>query len=149
MRSAVSCAFWGMVSMPRPSRLIIAGILMMLMAARASAQKPEEKPADKSMEKSGDKADKAKHEKKQEEKVVQTKHSVKIGGQEIKYTATAGTILLKLEDGTQKASVFYVAYTKDDVSDTAKRPVTFTFNGGPGGGSILVALWAFWSRPGG
>jgi len=27
-----------------------------------------------------------------EEKIVQTKHSLKIGGQEIKYTATAGTI---------------------------------------------------------
>src|SRR6266849_6036980 len=59
MRSAVSCAFWGMASMPRPSLLIIAGILMMFMAARASAQKPEEKPAEKSTEKSGDKSDKA------------------------------------------------------------------------------------------
>ena len=63
-----------MASMPRPSLLIIAGILMMFMAARASAQKPEEKPAEKSTEKSGDKADKAKDEKKPEEKVVQTKH---------------------------------------------------------------------------
>jgi len=39
--------------------------------------------------------------------------SLKIDGKEIKYTATAGTILLKLEDGTPKASIFYVAYTKD------------------------------------
>src|SRR6266849_2171737 len=146
MRSAVSCAFWGMASMPRPSLLIIAGILMMFMAARASAQKPEEKPAEKSTEKSGDKSDKAKEEKKPEEKVVQTKHMVRIGGQEIKYTATAGTILLKLEDGTPKASVFYVAYTKDDVTDVAKRPVTFTFNGGPGSASIWLHLGAFGPR---
>src|SRR5229473_1547232 len=122
----------GMATMPRPSLLIIAGILMMFMAARASAQKPEEKPAEKSAEKSGDKTDKAKDEKKPEEKVVQTKHTVRIGGQEIKYTATAGTILLKLEDGTPKASIFYVAYTKDDVSDPSQRPLTFSFNGGPG-----------------
>src|SRR5258705_6142148 len=100
--------------------------------AKAPGAKPSEKPEAKPGEKNGDKTDKAKDEKKPEEKVVQTKHSVKIGGQEIKYTATAGTILLKLEDGTPKASVFYVAYTKDDVSDTAKRAVTFTFNRGAG-----------------
>jgi carboxypeptidase C (cathepsin A) len=116
-----------------------------------------QKPADKSVEKA-DKADKSdksdekkedekkKEEKKPEEKMVQTKHTIKIGGQEIKYTATAGTILLKLEDGTPKASVFYIAYTKDDVSDTAKRPVTFTFNGGPGSASIWLHLGAFGPR---
>jgi carboxypeptidase C (cathepsin A) len=119
---------------------------MIFAAARVSAQKPEEKPAEISTEKSGEKSDKAKEEKKPEEKVVQTKHSIKIGGQEIRYTATAGTILLKLEDGTPKASVFYVAYIKDDVSDTAKRPVTFTFNGGPGSASIWLHLGAFGPR---
>jgi carboxypeptidase C (cathepsin A) len=81
-----------------------------------------------------------------EEKVVQTKHALRIGGQEIKYTATAGTILLKLEDGTPKASIFYVAYTKDDVSDVAQRPVTFSFNGGPGSSSVWLHLGAFGPR---
>ena len=75
-----------------------------------------------------------------EEKIVQTKHSLKIGGQEIKYTATAGTILLKLEDGTPKASIFYVAYTKDDVGDASQRPLTFSFNGGPGAASVWLHL---------
>ncbi len=121
------------------------------------AEKPPEKSDDKTAEKPGDKTtgdksadkskdDKSKDEKKPEEKIVQTKHTVKIGGQEIKYTATAGTILLKLEDGTPKASVFYVAYTKDDVSDLTKRPVTFTFNGGPGAASIWLHLGAFGPR---
>src|SRR5437868_14565717 len=88
-------------------------------------------------------AEKPKEEKKPpapEEKIVQTKHSLKIGGQEIKYTATAGTILLKLEDGTPKASIFYVAYTKDDVSDPSHRPLTFSFNGGPGSSSVWLQL---------
>jgi carboxypeptidase C (cathepsin A) len=84
--------------------------------------------------------------KRSRKKVVLTKHSIRIGGQEIKYTATAGTILLKLEDGTPKASVFYVAYTKDDVSDTTKRPITFAFNGGPGSASIWLHLGAFGPR---
>src|SRR5260221_1297727 len=133
--------------MRRSALLMIAGIWMMFSAARSSAQKTEEKPAEKPAEKAADKAgDKTKDEKKPEEKVVQTKHSIKIGGQEIKYTATAGTILLKLEDGTPKASVFYIAYTKDDVSDSAKRPVTFTFNGGPGAASIWLHLGAFGPR---
>lgn len=121
---------------------MVAGILLMVAGIPASAQKPEEKPADKA-------AEKPKDEKKPatpEEKVVQTRHTVKVGGQEIKYTATAGTILLKLEDGTPKASVFYVAYTRDDVSDTAKRPVTFTFNGGPGAASIWLHLGALGPR---
>ena len=114
-----------------------------------SAQKP--KPQDAAVaEKAADKsAEKSKDEKKPatpEEKTVQTKHSVRIGGQEIKYTATAGTMLLKLEDGTPKASVFYVAYTKDDVSDLTQRPVTFTFNGGPGSASIWLHLGAFGPR---
>jgi len=72
-------------------------------------------------------AEKPKDEKKSpvpKKKIVQTKHSLKIGGQEIKvHTATAGTILLKLEDGTPQASIFYMAYTKDDVSDASQRPI--------------------------
>ncbi|MGB7844782.1 MAG: hypothetical protein WBL63_04145, partial [Candidatus Acidiferrum sp.] len=113
--------------------------------AEKAEEKASEKPADKSKEEKG-KDEKAKDEKKPEEKIVQTKHSFRIGGQEIKYTATAGTILLKLEDGTPKASVFYIAYTKDDVSDLTKRPVTFTFNGGPGSASIWLHLGAFGPR---
>ena len=81
-----------------------------------------------------------------EEKSVPTKHSIKIGGQEIKYTATAGTILLKLEDGTPKASIFYIAYTKDDVSDLSQRPITFSFNGGPGAASVWLHLGALGPR---
>ena len=128
--------------MRRLTWLAIAGWMITIAAAQCSAQKPEEKPAEKTEKAKDEKKD----EKKPEEKVVQTKHTVKIGGQEVKYTATAGTILLKLEDGTPKASVFYVAYTKDDVGDTSKRPVTFTFNGGPGAASIWLHLGAFGPR---
>lgn len=95
-------------------------------------------------------AEKPKEEKKTppapEEKSVPTKHSMRMGGQEIKYTATTGTMLLKLEDGTPKASVFYIAYTKDEVSELAQRPITFTFNGGPGSSSVWLHLGAFGPR---
>ena len=77
-----------------------------------------------------------------------TQHSVTIGQQEIHYTVTAGTIVLKEEqekdsksDGEKaKASVFFVAYTLDDAGDTAKRPITFSFNGGPGSSSVWLHL---------
>jgi carboxypeptidase C (cathepsin A) len=81
-----------------------------------------------------------------EDKVVETKHSARIGGQEIKYTATAGMLVMKTEDGTPKASVFYTAYTRDDVADLAQRPVMFTFNGGPGSASVWLHLGAFGPR---
>ena len=77
-----------------------------------------------------------------------TQHRVTIDEQEIRYTVTAGTIVLKEEqekdsksDGEKaKASVFFVAYTLDDVGDIAKRPITFSFNGGPGSSSVWLHL---------
>jgi carboxypeptidase C (cathepsin A) len=118
----------------------VASLLLGANVCFAQQQQPPQ--ADKA-------AEKPKEEKKPpvpEEKIVQTKHSLKIGGQEIKYTATAGTILLKLEDGTPKASIFYVAYTKDDVSDASQRPLTFSFNGGPGSSSVWLHLGLFGPR---
>jgi carboxypeptidase C (cathepsin A) len=113
-------------------------------AAPAAPEKPkEEKPKD---DKAKEEKEKEKDKKTPEEKIVTSKHSVKIGGQVVNYTATAGTILLKLEDGTPKASIFYMAYTKDDVSEVSQRPITFTFNGGPGSASVWLHLGAFGPR---
>ncbi len=36
--------------------------------------------------------------------------------------------------------MFFIAYTLDDVADRAKRPVTFSFNGGPGSSSVWLHL---------
>jgi len=83
---------------------------------------------------------------KPEEKLSVTHHTARIGGVEVRYTATAGTLLLKEEDGTPKASIFFVAYTKDGVSDLGHRPLTFAFNGGPGSSSIWLHLGAFGPR---
>jgi len=126
-------------------RFVFAATVFCLCASFAMAQQPGgEKAADKSTDKAGEKPKEDK--KAPEDKSVLTKHSVKIGGQEVKYTATAGTMVLKLEDGTAKASVFYVAYTKDDVSDASKRPITFAFNGGPGAGSLWLHVGALGPR---
>jgi len=86
------------------------------------------------------------------DQLVETQHVIVLGGQEIRYTVTAGTIVLKEEtektgekagesEGEKpKASVFFVAYTRDDVADKARRPLTFSFNGGPGSSSVWLHL---------
>jgi carboxypeptidase C (cathepsin A) len=81
-----------------------------------------------------------------EEKVSTTRHTITLDGQALAYTATAGNMILKDEEGNAKASVFYIAYTKDGVKDPARRPVTFSFNGGPGAASLWVHLGAFGPR---
>src|SRR2546429_8726942 len=116
-------------------RFVLAATVFCCCASFALAQQPGgEKAADKSADKAGEKAKEDK--KAPEDKNVMTKHSVKIGGQEVKYTATAGTMVVKLEGGTPKASVFYVAYTKDEGADPKKRPITFAFYWGAGGGGF-------------
>ena len=79
-----------------------------------------------------------------EDNLSVTHHSVTINGKELNYTATTGTMVLKEETDKEgekpKASIFFVAYTLDDVEDTSKRPVTFSFNGGPGSSSVWLHL---------
>jgi carboxypeptidase C (cathepsin A) len=73
------------------------------------------------------------------EQVSETQHTVTIDGVELAYTAKAGTMVLKDDEGNQKAEVFYVAYTKRDAV-AADRPLTFSFNGGPGSSSVWLHL---------
>ncbi|NUM45851.1 MAG: peptidase S10 [Anaerolineales bacterium] len=84
-----------------------------------------------------------------EDRLVETKHTLVLNGEEIHYTVTTGTILLKEEDTDRekeaeghkpKAEIFFIAYTRDDVPDPAKRPVTYSFNGGPGSSSVWLHM---------
>lgn len=91
--------------------------------------------------------DKKKEEKKEpKEELYETQHKVAIDGKELEYTATAGTILLKEEDGKARASFFFVSYTKNSAQDMAARPITFSFNGGPGSSSVWLHLGALGPR---
>jgi carboxypeptidase C (cathepsin A) len=75
-----------------------------------------------------------------EERSSVTHHQGRVGGQQISYTATAGTYVIKSDDGTPKASFFYVGYVKDDVPDVSKRPISWVYNGGPGSGSLFTHM---------
>ena len=71
-----------------------------------------------------------------------TRHSSKIDGKIVNYTATAGTLLLKNEKDESVALFGFTAYTKDAEPDAAKRPVTFVYNGGPGSSSLWLHMGA-------
>lgn len=94
---------------------------------------------------SGDKDKKDKPEFLKEE-TVETDHVVTIRGQKIPYRATTGTLVLKEEAGEEQATIFFIAYTLSAKMDAAKRPITFTFNGGPGSSSVWLHLGALGPR---
>ncbi|MEI6669165.1 MAG: peptidase S10 [Acidobacteriota bacterium] len=74
-----------------------------------------------------------------EEKVAQTSHLLRLDGRDIKYTATTGTLPIRLDDGKVVARMFFVAYTKDG-EDPKTRPVSFLYNGGPGSASVWLHM---------
>jgi carboxypeptidase C (cathepsin A) len=69
-----------------------------------------------------------------------TEHEISLGGKSIRYTATAGNLLIRGDDDQPNASVFYVGYTQSGVSDPRTRPVTFFYNGGPGSASMWLHM---------
>src|SRR5262249_32196241 len=115
----------------------LAAALLFTFAFLVSAQE-RTAPADKTP------APKEKESKKDDSRdnISTTQHVVRIGDQTINVTARAGTLVLRSDDGAPRASFFVVAYTKDG-ADPAKRPVTFTFNGGPGSSSVWLHMGAF------
>ena len=87
------------------------------------------------------------------ERLVTTEHRLVVGGTTLEYTATCGTVVLRdytpsydAKDGAARkpdkatASFFFVAYTRKGVDRPERRPVTFSFNGGPGSSSVWLHL---------
>jgi carboxypeptidase C (cathepsin A) len=73
-----------------------------------------------------------------------THHEIELGGKTLKYTATAAEMPILNAVGETEAHIFYVAYTLDDATnEPSRRPVTFSFNGGPGSASVWVHMGAF------
>jgi carboxypeptidase C (cathepsin A) len=126
-----------------PFRFLLSGVIaacMFVTVGNAQAQKPHEQPANSAQANTGEStrfpAPPA------VEKTSVTQQTTHIGGQEIHYTATAGTLLLKKEDGKPKASMFFIAYSRDGIPDVSKRPITFAYNGGPGSSSVWLHMGA-------
>lgn len=69
-----------------------------------------------------------------------TEHQINNGGETIRYKAIASETYLKDKMNAPVASIWSVAYIREGVSDRAKRPVTFVFNGGPGSASMWLHM---------
>ena len=90
-----------------------------------------------------------------QERLVVTEHKLVVGKKTLEYTATCGTIVLRdytpsadpkdAKDGKPPkpdkatASFFFTAYALKTKKNGA-RPVTFSFNGGPGSSSVWLHL---------
>ncbi len=72
---------------------------------------------------------------------VAQKHSIIVKGRTLNYTTTTGLMPIRNErTGETEAKLFYIAYTLDNAP--AKRPLMFSFNGGPGSASVWLHLGA-------
>jgi carboxypeptidase C (cathepsin A) len=82
-----------------------------------------------------------------EVKPRETHASVAVGGAHLPYVAQTGLLPILKDDGTPKASVFYVYYAATDAdgnrnakTSPGKRPIMFCFNGGPGSSAVWLHL---------
>lgn len=77
---------------------------------------------------------------------VLTTNTVTIAGRHVTYVAETGMLPLLKSDGRARASVFYIAYSVSDAPNARPRPITFSFNGGPGSSSVWLHLGALGPR---
>jgi carboxypeptidase C (cathepsin A) len=121
---------------------LILSVSPLLQAASAEKSSPPDKA-----EKTPDAKAEKKDEKEKEPILSVTDHTLTLAGKTIRYRATAGYMAMKdAKNEKTKANIFFVAYTKTagdgETVDVAKRPVTFSFNGGPGSASIWLHMGA-------
>lgn len=69
---------------------------------------------------------------------VAVKRSIRVGGRQLNYTVTTGFMPIRNAAGETEARIFFMAYTLDD--PPARRPLMFSFNGGPGSASVWLHL---------
>src|SRR5258708_7971804 len=103
--------------------------------------KPAEPPKAEPSEATDKDKDKEEHYDVAEAPPVITHHQVALNGKTLSYTATAGRLPIKRGDGKIDAEMFFAAYTLDG-QEAGKRPLTFSFNGGPGSASVWLHMGA-------
>lgn len=69
---------------------------------------------------------------------VSRNHTVTLNGKSYSYSTTAGRLPITNDQGEVEAHMFFIAYTLDNAP--AKRPLMFSFNGGPGSSSVWLHL---------
>src|ERR1700686_4217960 len=108
--------------------------------AEAGNPEPPKTESSETTDKDKDK-DKEEHYDVAEVPPILTHHQVALNGKTLSYTATAGRLPIKRGDGKIEAEMFFVSYTLDG-QEAGKRPLTFSFNGGPGSASVWLHMGA-------
>jgi carboxypeptidase C (cathepsin A) len=74
------------------------------------------------------------------ELAVESHSEAVIAGKRLPYRVIAGTLVIKDDQGKDKAAISYTAYFLKGAEPLSKRPISFCFNGGPGAGSVWLNL---------
>jgi len=130
-------------------RSVIVLTLLLSFGLSLPAQEPEEeeKPAAAAISKPEAKEKPAEKKKEEaEEKPVVTHHQIAVQGKALKYTVTTGKMPIRNEEGETEAHIFFMSYTLDNPPSAARRPLMFSFNGGPGSSSVWLHLGAVGPR---
>jgi carboxypeptidase C (cathepsin A) len=68
-----------------------------------------------------------------------SEHEIQVDGKRIAYVATAGTLIMRDEEGKAIAEFGYTSYVRKG-TDPAARPIMFAWNGGPGSASMWLHM---------
>lgn len=75
------------------------------------------------------------------QEISRSQHVLKLNGTNIEYDAVCGMLPLNNGDDKTKASMYFTGYFKKQPSNnSAKRPLIFCFNGGPGSSSVWLHM---------
>jgi len=124
--------------MLRSRRLLLAGLAFLLLSPHTSALAEDAPQAHAQKSASSQPAQPLPAD-------ATTHHTLGIAGEEIAYTAVAGTLPLTDDKGDKAAEIFYTAFLRENV-EASGRPITYAFNGGPGAASAYLDIGALGPR---
>ena len=70
---------------------------------------------------------------------IQTTHKITVDETPLIYSATVDSIPVRDREGKVLARLYYISYVEEDI-DATQRPITFCFDGGPGGSSAGLQI---------
>jgi len=76
------------------------------------------------------------------ERLAEMTRSIEIDGETLDFTTRAGTLVVRNDEGEPVAELFYVAHELDG-TDRDRRPLTFIWDGGPGGSTMLMDVLGY------
>jgi carboxypeptidase C (cathepsin A) len=110
------------------------------------AAEPAASPSPEAPARGAGKAPDQPADKDKDEPPVVTRHELRRGERVLKYTVTTGMMPLKSESGEVEGRIFFMAYVADRPGPASRRPLMFSFNGGPGSSSVWLHLGALGPR---